>query len=112
MVMVETDSNVILVKPIKNRKYEELMRAYRTMMLRLQREGILPKKHILDNEVSEALKMIIQDEYEMQIELVSPVTHSRNAAEVEIGNFKAHLLSVLAGTAQDFPPSFWDRLLP
>jgi len=36
----------------------------------------------------------------------------RNAAEVAIRNFKAHFLSVLAGTAKDFPPSLWDRLLP
>ena len=29
-----------------------------------------------------------------------------------IRNFKAYFLSVLAGTAQDFPPSLWDRILP
>jgi hypothetical protein len=27
-------------------------------------------------------------------------------------HFKAHCLSVLAGVANDFPPSLWDRLLP
>jgi hypothetical protein len=27
-------------------------------------------------------------------------------------NFKAHFLSILAGTADNFPPSLWDRLLP
>ena len=48
----------------------------------------------------------------MQLELVPPVTHPINAAEVAIPNFKAHFLSVLAGTAQDFPPSLSDRLLP
>ncbi len=29
-----------------------------------------------------------------------------------IRNFKAHFLSVLAGIANDFPPSLWDCLLP
>ena len=82
------------------------------MVLRLRRAGIIPKKHILDNEVSEVLKKIIQDEYKMQIELVPPGTHRRNSAEVAITNFKAHFLSVLAGTSQYFPPSLWDRLLP
>ena len=48
----------------------------------------------------------------MQLELVPPVTHRRNAAEVAIHNFKAHFLSVLAVTVQYFPPSLWDRLLP
>ena len=48
----------------------------------------------------------------MQIELVPPGTHRRNASEVVIQNLKANFLSVLAGTAQSFPPSLWDRLLP
>ena len=102
MVMVDIDSNVILVEPIKSRKDEEIKQSYLTMMLRLQREGIITKKQILDNTFSEALETIIQDEYKMQIELVPPGTHRRNAAEVGIINFKAHFLSVLAGTAQDF----------
>ena len=112
MVMVEIDSNAILVKPIKSRKDEEITQAYRKIILILRRSGILSKKHILDNEVSESLKKIIQDEYKMQIELLPPGTHGRNAAEVAIRNFKARFLSFLAGTAQDFPPSLWDRLLP
>ena len=112
MVMVEIDSNTILVESIKSHKDADLTREYRTMMLRLQQSGIIPKKHILDNEVSEALEKIIQDEYKMNMELVPPRTHQRNAAEVTIRNFKANFLSVLAGTAQDFPPLMWDRLLP
>ena len=112
MVMVEINSNAILVEPIKICKDEELMRAHRTMIIRLRRAGIIPKKHILDNEGSEALKTIIQDEHKMQIELVPTGTHRKNVAEVEIINFRAHFLSVLAGTAQDFLPSLWDRLLP
>ena len=48
----------------------------------------------------------------MQLELVPPGTHRRNAAEATIRNFKAHFLSVLAGTAQYFLSSLWDRLLP
>ena len=37
MVMVEINSNAILVEPLKSRKDPELTRAYRTMMLRLKR---------------------------------------------------------------------------
>ena len=46
------------------------------------------------------------------MELVPPGCHRRNAAEVAIRNFKAHFLSVLAGVANNFPPSLWDHLLP
>ena len=112
MVMVEIDSNAILVEPINSQNDHELALAYKVLMTRLQQAGIIPKKHILDNEVSEATKMIIKDKYKMLMELVPPGCHCRNAAEAVIQNFRAHFLSILAGAAKDFPPSLWDRLLP
>ena len=112
MVMVEIDSNAILVEPMKSRKDEEMIRAYNALLLRLKRAGIIPKKHVLDNEVSENMKNHIRDTCKFDMELVPPGCHRRNAAEVAIRNFKAHFLSVLAGVADDFPPSLWDRLLP
>ena len=99
MVMVKIDSTAIIVEPIKSRKDAELTRAYRKMMLRLRQAGIIPKKHILDNEVPKALKTIIQDEYKMIIELVPPGSHRRNAEGVDIRDLKSHFLSVLAGTS-------------
>ena len=57
-VMVEIDYNAILVGLLKSRKDPELTRAYKAMMLRLKQAGIVPKKHILDNEVSEAIKEV------------------------------------------------------
>ena len=82
------------------------------MMLRLKQAGIIPQKDILYNEVPNAIKTIIRDEYKMTLELVSPGCHSCNAAEVAIRNFKAHSLSLLTGTATIFQPTLWDRLLP
>ena len=88
--MVKKDSNAILVEPISSRNDHKLARAYRVLMTRLQHAGIVPKKHILDKEVSEAMKTIIKDEYKMAMELVPPGCHRRHAAEVAIQNFKAH----------------------
>ena len=62
MVMVEIDSNAILVDPLKNRTVTELIRSYRATMLRLKRAGIVPQKNILDNEVSTKMKTIIRDD--------------------------------------------------
>ena len=45
MVMVEIDSSVIVVEPMKSRKDEEIIRAY-------MEAGITVKKHVLDNEKS------------------------------------------------------------
>ena len=112
MVMVEIDSNAIQVEPMKSRKDEEMIRAYDSLVKRLQRAGIKPKKHVLGNEISENMKNHIRDTYRFQLEMVPPGCHRRNAAEVAIRNFKSHFLSVLAGTADNFPPSLWDRLLP
>ena len=42
MVMVEIDSNAILVDPVKNRTDAELTRAYHDMMLQLKQAGIIP----------------------------------------------------------------------
>ncbi len=58
------------------------------------------------------MKNHIHNTCKINMELVPPECHRRNAAEVAIRNFKAHFLSVLAGVADDFPPSLWDRLLP
>ena len=110
--MVEIDSNAILVKPMKSREDEEMKRAYQHLLLRLKRAGVVPKKHVLDNEVSDSMKDMIRDDYHIELELVPPGCHRRNAAEVAIRNFKAHFLSILAGVADDFPIQLWDRLLP
>ena len=68
MVMVEIDSNVILVKPLKSRKDAELSQAYYVLVIRLNRAWIVPRKHILDNEVSEATKEVIWEKYKMEME--------------------------------------------
>eukprot|EP00804_Cyclotella_cryptica_P002761 CCRYP_009625-RA/>CCRYP_009625-RA protein AED:0.25 eAED:0.25 QI:0/0/0/1/0/0/4/0/596 len=92
MVMVDIDSSAILVEPIKNRTDLELTRAYSTLITRLHQAGVVPRKHVLDNEISTAMKTLITDTYKMTYELVPPGCHRRNAAEVAIRNFKSHFL--------------------
>lgn len=91
-----------------------MIQAYDALVKRLLRAGVQPKKHMLDNNISVNMKEHIRDKYKFTLELVPPGCHRRNAAEVAIRNFKAHLLSIsiLAGTATTFPPSLWDKLLP
>ena len=77
------------------------------MMLHLNQVGIITKKHILDDKVYNAMKIIIRDKYKMKLELEPPCCYCCNAAEVAIRKFKAHFLSVLGGTATSFPPTLW-----
>ncbi|KAL7484644.1 hypothetical protein ACHAW6_010283 [Cyclotella cf. meneghiniana] len=58
------------------------------------------------------MKEHICKQYRFMFELVPPGCHQCNATEVAIRNFKAHFLSVLAGTVDNFPPSLWHKLLP
>jgi hypothetical protein len=112
MVMVDIDSSAILIEPIKNRNDPELPRAYSSLIARLHRSGVFPQKHVLDNEISDAMKTLITDTYKMTYEFVPPGCHRRNTAEVAICNFKSLFLSILAGVADDFPMKLWDKLLP
>ena len=112
MVLVEIDSSVILVEPIKNRSNAELTRTYSTLMSCLHKVGVAPRKHVLDNKISASMKALITEKYKMVYKLVPLGCHCRNVAEVAIRNFKAHFLSILAGVADDFPFKLWGKPLP
>ncbi len=82
MVLVEIDSNAILVELMKSHKDAEMIRAYNALLLRLTRSGIFPKKHVLDNKVLENMKNHICNTCKMNMELVPPGCHWQNVAEV------------------------------
>ncbi|KAL7486125.1 LOW QUALITY PROTEIN: hypothetical protein ACHAW6_011742 [Cyclotella cf. meneghiniana] len=109
MVMVKVDSNAILLEQLKK---PELICGYDSLIKCLLRAGVTPKKHALDNEISQHVKHHIKDNYHFTLKLVLPGCYHCNAAKVTICNFKAYFLNVLAGTADSFPPSLWDHLLP
>jgi hypothetical protein len=81
------------------------------LLFQLKWAGIVPKKHVLNNAVSKNMKNHIRDTCKVDMELVPPGCHRCNTAKVDIHNFKAHFLSILAGVAEDFPPNLWDWLL-
>ena len=110
MVMVEVDSNAILVEPMSSRKDAEMQRAYLALLQRIKEAGVVPQKHILDNKCSNSMKKLIRET--CQLELVPPYCYRRNVAEVAIKNFKVYFISILAGTDSDFPIYLWDKLLP
>ena len=83
MVLTESDSNAILVEPMKNRTSGEMIRAYQTLINRLRATSIAPKQHILDNECSNDFKETIKAN-NMTYQLVPPHDHQRNKAEKAI----------------------------
>ena len=112
MVMVEIDSNAILVEPTKSRKDGKMKHTYEYLLLRMKQTGVQPKKQVLNNEVLESIKNLICNEYKKELELVPLGCYRCNASELAICNFKAHFRNILAGTDPDFQMQLLDCLLP
>jgi hypothetical protein len=105
MVLIEIDSNTILVKAMKTRTTGEMIRAYQKLIDCLCSAGVTPKMHILDNKCSAEFKERIQLN-NMQYQLVPPNDHRRNIAEKVIQVFKAHFISIFVRCGQGVPTSF------
>ena len=110
-VLIEIDSDAVLVEPMRNRTAGEMTKTYQKLIDRLNKCGIYPKMHILDNESSSELEEAIGNN-NMTFQYVPPHNHRRNRAERAIQTFKAHFISVLCGVAEEFPIALWCHLLP
>ena len=53
VVLIEMESNSILVAGMRNRTSGEMVKAYQIMIDRLKASGISPKLNMLDNECSQ-----------------------------------------------------------
>ncbi len=111
MVLIDVNSDAILVEPMKIRTSGEMIRAYQTLIDRLRTAGSNPKLHVLDNKCSQDFRDTIRLN-EMTFQLVPPHDHWRNLAEKAIQTFKDHFIAILCGTDKSFPLTLWDRLLP
>jgi hypothetical protein len=96
------DSSAILVEATKNPTAGKMICAYQGLINQLLQAGIIPKRHILDNECSEEFKATICKN-NMTFQLVPPHDHRRNIAEKAIQTFKGHFISILCGTDKNFP---------
>ena len=111
MVLVELDSNAILVEGMKDCASGEMIRAYQHLVDRLKTAGIQPKHHVLDNECSVDFKAMITKN-QMTYQLVPTNDHCRNITEKAIQTFKAHFSSIICGADKLFPLHLWCQLLP
>jgi hypothetical protein len=101
MVLTKSDSDAILVKPMKNRTSGEMICTYQTLVERLRVAGIAPKEHILDNECSADFKAAITTN-NMTYQLVPPHDHQRNKAEKAVQTFNDHFMAIYAEPTNHF----------
>jgi hypothetical protein len=110
MVAIHLDGNYIFAEPMKNRTEGEMITVYQKILNRMKAAGLGPRKQVLDNKCSAAMKACIKEKG-MDYELVPPGQHRHNQAEQAIETFKAHYISILAGVDNKFPLSLWGHLL-
>ncbi|KAL7546849.1 hypothetical protein ACHAWF_010177 [Thalassiosira exigua] len=60
MVAVHIDANYIAMQPMKIRTEGQMIEAYNQIVKRWKRAGLSIRKHIPDNEASDAYKVAIQ----------------------------------------------------
>ena len=104
------DANNILTSPLINRKVPCILNSIMKIHDKLNKWGLTPKLHIVDNEVSEDLKQYFEDS-DIHFQLVPPHRHRINATKRAVRTFKNHLISDLYTVYPCFPFYLW-RLLP
>ena len=60
LVLVEMDSGAILVEAMRDKLAGEHCRAYQVLLDQLHRRKVYPRKHILDNEISDEFRAVIE----------------------------------------------------
>jgi len=91
MVMVEINSNAILIEPMKSCKDAEMIRAYDALLQQLKRAGFQKYSSLTTK-------------YPITRKTTSVTHNRRNAAVVAKRNLKAHFLSlsILVGVSDTF----------
>jgi hypothetical protein len=110
-IMYHYDTNAIIPYPMKDRTEAEHVKAWNHCYKYLRDRGQAPVFHVMDNETSTNLLRAIEKQ-KVQVQLVPPHVHRRNAAERAIRTFKNHFIAGLCSVHPHFPMNLWADLLP
>jgi Reverse transcriptase (RNA-dependent DNA polymerase). len=110
-ILYHYDTNAIIPFPMKDRTEAEHIKAWTHCYDYLKKRGHAPMLHVMDNETSQNLLNAIEKK-RVNVQLVPPHVHRRNAAERAIRTFKNHFIAGLCSTNPQFPMNLWADLLP
>ena len=96
------DANGILWEPIKSKNDSEISRVFKTVYEKLEKRGIKPKFHIMDNDASSTV-MSWLDLNKVDAQKVSPHNHRANTAERIIETAKHHFIAGMSGIDEKYP---------
>ena len=111
LVVYHYDANNFFTTPLKNITGYSILNRIKNIHEKLRNQGLTPKLHIMDNEVSEDPKEYFGDS-DIQFQLVPPHMHWINAAERDVRTFKNHFIAALCTVDHLLPFYLCDRLLP
>jgi hypothetical protein len=110
LIAYDYDSNVILLRPLRNRTAEAITAAIADVHTTLTKGGCRPTYHRLDNECPQQVKDYFASR-DVTYQLAPPHDHRSNAAERAIRTAKNHLAAGWASTDDSFPMYLWDKTL-
>ena len=105
------DPNLIKGIPLKIRKKEELLQAYKEVYAYCENRGYKPKLHKMDNETSKDVEDFIVSQQAKQ-QYTPPDMHHTTSAERALQTYKFCMKSTTASLPPTFPISLCCRLLP
>ena len=102
------DANGILWEPMKSKNDSEMSRVFETVYDKLEKRGIKPKFHIMDNK-SPSTVVSWLERNKVDAQKVATHNHRENTAERMIKTAKHHFIAGMAGTDEKYPIREWDR---
>ena len=102
MILYDWTTNEILSAPIKDTKYETIIKAFQTYIKYITKRGFKPSFNTIDNVSPKAIKVYLQEE-NTQMQLFETHNHQVNAAERSIQIFKNNLIAGLSIGDEKFP---------
>jgi hypothetical protein len=101
LILYNSDSNIILSAPMKNRGDKDMVRAFDLLIQSLIIRGLKPSLRILDNDSSLALRNYLTKQG-IDYQLAPSHIHRRKNSERAIQTFKNHFISGLCSVDQHF----------
>ena len=87
---------------MKSKNDSEMSRVFKTVYENLEKRGIKPKFHIMDNEASRTV-MSWLERNKVDAHKVSPHNHRVNTAERMIETAKHHFIAGMVVTDENYP---------
>lgn len=106
------DENIILVRTMKNLRAAEHCRVYNEIFTYLDKPGLRPSIHKMENEFSQELQTLIVDDNKNTLQRMPPYDHCNNPAEKAIDKFKYHFVAGLSAIDPRCPLHIWCHLIP